>query len=257
MKSISVIKEKFKIVDDLKIKYLFKPRKYDCNYLIVVFSGFGATDYFTYDLKNSLLQINANVLWIKDDFNENVAYYYAVNNSQIHNKINKFIENFAKEINIEKKNIILSGFSKGGSAALFYGALYNYKNIISTVPQFKISDYCLKSKKEDVLVHIGVEYNQLNKIILDSIQSDTNLEKNIYFLTSEADEQYISQVESNLKYLYKYENFNLFYSQSILVRSHNQVTSHHLQLIMSWLYSLISGAIPKYGITVWLCCTKI
>lgn len=244
-----MLNECYEVVDGLKIKYLFKPRKYDCNYLIVVFSGFGANNYFTYDLKNTLSGINSNVLWIKDDFFDNVSYYYSAKGEILHEKINNFIEKFSQKINIAKDKIILSGFSKGGSAALLFGCLYNYKNIVCTVPQFKIASYCLQTKKQDVVHHMGGA-SEIDEVILKAIDLDKNLEKNIYFLTSEADEQYASQIKPYVSSLYKYKNFNLFYSESILVRSHNQVTSHHLQLILSWYYALISGAVPRYGITL-------
>src|SRR5690606_32491058 len=220
--------------------------------MVVVFSGFGATGNFTYDFKNVLNEMHSNVLWIKDDFYGNITYYHSVNNKEIHPIINDFILDIAQKNNIKKDNIILSGFSKGGSAALFYGLKYDYKKIISTVPQVKIATYCQKSHK-DVLLHmLGEDYTKESFEALDnSIQnvlSRSCQHKNIYLLTSKADEQYKDQVDPFLDDFYSFSNFNLFYSESILVRTHNQVTSHHVQLVLSWLYSLIAGLTPYYGV---------
>lgn len=239
------------VFKNIEFKYLFKKRKYDNNSMIVVFSGFGASGNFTYDFKNVLNEIHSSVLWIKDDFYGNAAYYYSLNGQEIHSVINDFILDIAQKNNIENENIILSGFSKGGSAALFYGLKYDYNKIITTVPQIEIGTYCKKSH-QDILFHMlgenykSAQFDALNLSIKEAvIKSDSN--KNIYFLTSKADEQYKSQVEPFLDQFYRFSNFNLFYSESILVRTHNQVTSHHVQLILSWFYSLISGLTPVYG----------
>lgn len=216
-----VIKDLTTVFNNIEFKYIFKKRKYDCNSMIVVFSGFGATGNFTYDFINVLNEINSAVLWIKDDFYGNAAYYYSVNGREIHTTVNAFILDIAQKNNILKDNIILSGFSKGGSAALFYALKYNYSKIIATVPQIRIATYCKKSH-QDVLTHmLGNDHS---------------------------DEQYQEQVEPFIDQFYKFSNFNLFYSESILVRTHNQVTSHHIQLILSWFYSLSVGLAPSYGI---------
>jgi hypothetical protein len=239
------------IFKSLELTYIFKKRKYDNNSMIVVFSGFGAAGNFTYDFKNALNEIHSSVLWIKDDFYGNAAYYYAVNGRDIHPIINDFILDVAHKNNVKKDNIILSGFSKGGSAALFYGFKYDYHKIVATVPQIEIGTYC-KQSHQDVLFHIlGKMYTQrqfddLNAAI-SMVLKQSNYNKNIYFLTSKADEQYKSQIEPFLDRFYRFSNFNLFYSESVLVRTHNQVTAHHVQLVLSWFYSLISDLAPVYG----------
>ena len=244
--------EKTENFNGLEIKYLFKERKYDCKYLIVIFSGFGATNNFTYDLRNALKDVYANVLWIKDDFNENCAYYYAVKNKRIDTIINDFILKKANEIGVLKENIILSGFSKGGSAAIYYGIKFDYNHIISTVPQLRIADYC-RNVHKDVLHHIigdkyeDDEFNSLNNIITDALNKDKNKNRNIYLLTSEADDQYEYHIKPYVNKFGKYTNFNMFISDSILVRAHNQVTSHHIQLILSWFYALINDVVPRFG----------
>lgn len=245
-------KELITIFKDIEFKYIFKKRKYDNNSMIVVFSGFGGTGNFTYDFKNVLNEIHSHVLWIKDDFFGDAAYYHSVNGKAIHPVINDFILDIAQKNNVQKKNIILSGFSKGGSAALFYGLKYDYDKIVTTVPQIEIGTGC-KKRHQDTLVHmLGTHYTDeqfedLNNSIKQLAMTSAP-HKNIYFLTSKADEYYEEQIGPFLDLFYRFSNFNLFYSESILVRTHNQVTSHHIQLILSWFYSLISGLAPVYGI---------
>ena len=245
-------KELITIFKDIEFKYIFKKRKYDNNSMIVVFSGFGGTGNFTYDFKNVLNEIHSNVLWIKDDFFGDAAYYHSVNGKEIHSIVNNFILDIAQKNNVQKENIILSGFSKGGSAALFYGLKYDYDKIVTTVPQIEVATYC-KQSHQDVLLHMlgnnytNEQFEDLNNSIKQLAMTSAPY-KNIYFLTSKSDEQYKSQVEPFLDQFYRFSNFNLFYSESILVRTHNQVTWHYVQLILSWFYSLISGLTPVYGI---------
>ena len=90
-------KELITIFKDIEFKYIFKKRKYDNNSMIVVFSGFGGTGNFTYDFKNVLNEIHSNVLWIKDDFFGDAAYYHSVNGKEIHSIVNNFILDIAQK----------------------------------------------------------------------------------------------------------------------------------------------------------------
>lgn len=237
----------------VKIKYKFKPKKYDNNHLIVVFSGFGAVSEFTYDFENLLQTSNANVLWIKDDFSGHCCYYLCKHMDFIIEKaiisfINKMIEN----LNISKNNCSLIGFSKGGTAALYYGIKYDFKNILVTVPQTFIGNY-IEKNWPDVAVHImGEKFNNkeltiLNSVIIDLLKKDTNKQKNIYLITSKQDPQYNTEIVPLMDELFKYSNMNFITSESIFVRAHNHVTSHHAQFILGILFILINNITPYLG----------
>lgn len=246
-----VLEQKYTI-DDITIKYKQKNRKYDTKHLIVVFSGFGSVGEFTYDLENVLQDCPAHVLWIKDDFNDHCSYYLCQGmDFHIEDVVNNFILKKLKELNLTKEDCTLIGCSKGGTAALYFGIKFQFKNILSSVPQFYIGSYIKKGWPAIASHMMGDVSNQhverLNDILPKLINSDNNLDKNIYLLTSKADTQYYSEIEPNLSSFIKYKNFNLLLSKSILVREHNQVTGHHLPLILGIIYSLSQGATPHYG----------
>lgn len=246
--------EKHCVIDGINIKYKFKPRKYDTTHLVVVFSGFGGSGEFTYDFENALQDCPAHVLWIKDDFDKHCAYYICRDlKFDIENAVHKFIEEKLSELELTKDQCTLAGFSKGGSAALYFGAKFQFRNVISTVPQFNIGTYITKSWPKVAEHILGVVSDSniefLNKLLPEIIRNDNNYNKNIYLITSEADVQYMSEIQPNLHTLLKYKNFNLLLSKSILVREHNQVTAHHSPLILGILYSLSQGATPVYGYT--------
>ena len=46
-----------------------------------------------------------------------------------------------KELGMEKDQVTVTGFSKGGSAALYYGLKLGIRNIICAVPQIYIGNY--------------------------------------------------------------------------------------------------------------------
>lgn len=251
---MSFVIELKKIVNGVEIKYKKKPRKYDTQHLVVIFSGFGGSGEFTYDFENALQDCPATVLWIKDDFMEHCTYYICQNmDYAIENAVHGFILDNLKELNITKEQCTVAGFSKGGSAALYFGAKFNIKNIVSTVPQFYIGSY-VKNNWPVVAKNMMGELsdshvNELDTVLPKSINEDAYPDKNIYLLTSRADVQYKSEIEPNISLFVKYKNFNLLVSTSILVREHNQVTVHHLPLILGIIYSLSQGAVPHYGYT--------
>jgi hypothetical protein len=131
------LEEKNILINGRNIYYKYKPRKYDNKHLIVVFSGFGGASEFSYDFENALLDCPAHVIWIKDDFDGHCSYYSCRGMSLIiETLVINFIEKFISDLEIEKSEVTFAGFSKGGSAALYFGLKYNYKNIVCTVPQF-------------------------------------------------------------------------------------------------------------------------
>jgi hypothetical protein len=245
--------EKSVLIDDIQIKYKFKPRKYDTKHLIIVFSGFGSNSEFTYDFENALQVSSANVLWIKDDFDNHCSYYMCRSSTfNIEHAVLKLINNTLGELKLSKSECTLVGFSKGGSAALFYGLKYDFLNILITVPQLHIADYIAKDWPETAKHMIGkdllkTDHDALDSVLPELLSADKNLNKNIYLLTSKADAQYKTDIEPHLGEFIKYSNMNLLLSESVLVRAHNQVTAHHSQLLLGILFSLTSNAIPKFG----------
>ncbi|ALR78846.1 hypothetical protein AO703_03225 [[Enterobacter] lignolyticus] len=246
------MEEKIKQVNGIDITYRIKPRKYDNRHLIVIFSGFGLERLFTYDFSNALNDVPATIVWIKDDFYSCCSYYLCKKlDFSVEYAIEKFINDLLQELNLTKVQCTLAGFSKGGSAALYFGAKYNYKNIVSTVPQFNIGSY-IKNDWPEVARHMLGRVTSKNVLYLDTLLSDIisedrEYEKNIYLLTSPYDSQYITEIKPHLSKFMKYNNFNLFYAESLLIGEHNQVTSYHVPLILGVLNSIAQGAIPKYG----------
>lgn len=244
------------LVLGIKIKYKFKPKKYDNNHLIVVLSGFGVSNEFTYDFESSLQVSQSNILWIKDDFGGHCSYYLCNEmNFSIEKAIIYFIDDMLSHLGLDKTQCSIIGFSKGGSAALYYGLKYNFQNILMTVPQLLIGSYVKKNWSPIANHMMGSQYTQAQVSLLDELlpnllQSDVKLDRNIYVITSKADEQYQKELHPYLEEFSKYSNSNFILSKSIFVRQHNQVTSHHASFILGLCALFSNNVSPRLGYTI-------
>lgn len=239
------------VIDDVRIKYKSQAGKSDRKHLLVIFSGF--REHGTFDFGGKALSVlNCDVIWIDDTFDGHYSYYMLAKHGRaISNSINAFIERKLAELGIQKEACTLAGFSKGGSAALYYMSKFGYKNVVSTVPQFNISGYVKSNWKNEVIPMFGSSSGPLIKeyenVIAQSIENDLDTNKNIYLVTSPADEQYETEIQPNLHLLEKYDNFNLITSKTPLVTKHDEVTRYNVAPIIAIFNLLTEGFAPALG----------
>ena len=251
--SINKIEQSYKASNGVTIKYYHKPSKYDFHHAIFVFSGFLNHNPGNYDFTNALQDCPCDIFWIGDDFEEMYTYYLCINmDFKIEDAVIEFIHIKMQELRMEKDQVTVTGFSKGGSAALYYGLKLGIRNIICTVPQIYIGNYIDNDWKHVAEHMMGKSYTSaniqyLNNLIIKLLRSDTKLDRNIYLLTSETDIQYPTEIAPFLNDFLKYSNFNLLKTYSLFVRGHNQVTGHHVALLLSIYYALANNAIPRYN----------
>lgn len=243
----------FTAQNGVEIIYRHKPSKYDFKHLIVVFSGFLNAKPGNYDFINALNDCPADVIWINDNFENMYAYYLCINmDFKVKEAVQEFILFQMKTRGLLPENVTFTGFSKGGSAALYHGLSLNIKNIVVSVPQLKIGSY-VHHHWNTVATHMfgdnyqDAQINYCDKLIVNLLKKDSDLNKNIYLLTSEADIQYEGEILPYLDDFRKYSNFNLLKTYSAFVREHNQVTSHHTALLLSIYYALASEATPRFN----------
>lgn len=168
-------------------------------------------------------------------FKENCSYYLCHEMEfSIEKSIINFIDSILKNILFLKRIVLLLVSLREGVFLIYYGIKYNFKNVISTVPQFNIGTYVSKNWKKASKYMMGdiseSKIKLLDSLLGKQIENDLNTNKNIYLLTSRSDVQYITEIEPNITKFLKYENFNLFYSDSLLVNEHKQVTPYHVPL---------------------------
>lgn len=244
-------------IEGLDIYYKRKPGRYDTKHLVVVFSGFSGDGKPTYNYENVLKTCPADVLWIKDYFHGGECYYLCSNGKmEIEKSIFSFISQVLNELGLDRENCTFLGGSKGGSAALYYGLKYNIKNIIATVPQFSIGSYVeidwgyafkhmIGNLSLDDVHHLK---SHLDTLIEEQI-INSEIDKNIYIITSLADPQYKQQIKNNIDKFKKFKNFNLLYANSDLITRHNQVNRHIVPVTSSILNLTAMGLSPVFEMT--------
>lgn len=237
--------------DGVTVKYKYRKAIGDRRNLIVIFSGF--RDRGTYDFDGGpITGIRGNILWILDDFSDNFAYYLCSNlDFRVERATAALIDEAIQYLDISREQCAVAGFSKGGSAALYYGIKYSYGAIIATVPQFHIGSYVMKNWPQvfDSMTGDGstAECEYLDSLLPSLLRDDTNSARNIYLFSSESDPQHETEIAPYLNELAKYSNFNYVLTASPLVDGHSAVTRYNVPLLASLMSMLSEGATPVFG----------
>lgn len=247
-------KEQTYTFENQSIKYFFQPSKQDRKHLLIVFSGFGSESSVSYDfIGDSSEHCRSNILWIKDEIDKECTYYLCQNNNfYIERIVVSLIDDKIKSIGINKSECTLMGFSKGGSAALYYGLKYDFKNIIASCPQTNIGSYVSKFWPHTAKNMMGKtpsveEIKHIDNLIPNLLSTDKELNRNIYLITSPNDEQYASEIEPYISYFSKYKNFSFVFTKSSMVWQHSKVTRYNLPIILSIVYAHGEGIYPILG----------
>ncbi|MFD7436415.1 accessory Sec system protein Asp2 [Streptomyces sp. NPDC059861] len=230
------------------VEFQFRPAQGDHPHLLVVFSSVGSK----YGFGNALESVKCNILRIRDHFDGGASYYVARNmDFSVTDSIQALIEDHMRRLRVTRDEVTLLGASKGGSAALYYGLKYDYKNIVASTPQYFLGSY---SKGHGQLgdAVLGEGQSEENVATMDAVMKDvlaqrSDLKRNIYVVSSPGDYQYEQEVEHYLPALREYENFNFLFVESPTVRRHDEVVRQALPSILSIVYSLTEGAAPRWG----------
>lgn len=193
------------------IKYVFKPSKVKCNYLVVVFSGFNPKGSPpTYNYIRTLQGYDINKLFILDDQGERGCYYLGnIRNFDVESSVVSLITKIANENDIPHGNIICCGSSKGGYAALYFGIKYNFGYVIAGAPQTKLGSYLLGVKEYRTMEFIAGDSSEESRKFLDGLLYDliahTKKTPRIYIHVGSGDHHYNGHVIPFKEHLMEYE----------------------------------------------------
>ncbi|MFG2636704.1 hypothetical protein ACGFX8_22980 [Streptomyces sp. NPDC048362] len=234
------------------VEYRFAHAKNGNRHLVVVFANFSAPD--DYGWSNGVFDnVRANILWIRDRFQGMNSYYLCKEmDFSLEQSVATLIFNVMKALSLTPEDVTMWGGSKGGSAALYFGLRYGFRNIVSLVPQFHIGTYVQKVHPKVAGFMLGEGVPQENvravdAILPDLVRSEVNRTANIYLLSSPQDEQYPEQVEPFLGLFQRYENFNFIFSESPFITGHTQVTRRNVPALMGLVNLLADGMPPRLG----------
>ncbi|ATW51242.1 hypothetical protein [Streptomyces peucetius] len=235
------------------VEYRFAHAKGGNRHLVVVFANFAATD--DYGWSNGVLDpVRANILWIRDRFHGSNSYYLCKEmDFGLEQSVAAVITKVMKALDLTPDDVTMWGGSKGGSAALFFGLRYGFRNIVSLVPQFLIGTYVSKRNPRVARFMLGEGVPEENVRIVDAIipdlvRSGVSRTTNVYLLSSPQDEQYPEQVEPFVGLFQGYDNFNFIYSESPFITGHTQVTRRNVPFLMGLVNMLADGLPPRLGL---------
>ncbi|MEV7684852.1 hypothetical protein ACFW1F_17620 [Streptomyces bungoensis] len=235
------------------VEYRFSHARNGNRHLTVVFANLFAPDDYGW-ATGILDNLRSNVLWIRDRFDGGNTYYlckgmdFAVERSVI-----ALISKVVDALGLTPGDVTLWGSSKGGSAALYFGLRYGFRNIVASVPQLAIGTF-VRDVYPDTGRHMLGEamapddVRTLDAVLPDLLASGANPEANIYLVSSPQDEQYSSQVEPFLGLLQRYENFNFVFSESPFITDHGKVTQRNTPPLLGIAYLLVEGIAPRLGV---------
>lgn len=185
-------------------------------HLLVILSGFNGKEstgkQASYNYIKTLSNTKINKLFILDSIENIPVYYYGVNGEDSYLKdICKLINEQLKIMNIDKRNLIVAGSSKGGTGALLIGFEMKAGHIISGANQLYVGNYLssLSSNLQNLMFNkILGEYDNKSKEKLDELFKSKLLIKetssNLYFHAGNQDTHYIKHMTPLLRHYDKY-----------------------------------------------------
>ncbi|MGA5124685.1 hypothetical protein ACPCAG_15445 [Streptomyces pseudogriseolus] len=230
------------------VEFQFRPARGDHRNLLVVFSSVGSR----YGFGNALDNVQCHILRIRDHFDGGASYYVARDmDFSVSGSVQSLIVSFMERLGVSRDGVTLLGASKGGSAALYYGIRYDYKNIVASTPQYFLGSYSHgHGQLGDSVLGEGQPAENveiMDSVMRDLLEKDTEFDRNIYVISSPGDYQYEQEVKHFLPALRSYENFNFLFVDSPTVRRHDEVVRQAMPSILSIVYALTEGVAPRWG----------
>ncbi|MEW2582294.1 hypothetical protein [Streptomyces virginiae] len=233
------------------IEYKFSHARNGNRHLVVVFANRYAPGEWGW-ATGKLDLLRSNILWVRDLFDGANTYYLCKGmDFSLEQSVAGLISRVMNALELSPDQVTMFGSSKGGSAALFFGLKYGFRNIVASVPQFQIGTRVMEGNPDAVRVMMGEATEQnvriLDSVLPDLVRSGANPSANIYLITSPQDEQYARQVEPFIGHFQGRQNFNFIYNDSPLITDHGKVTLRNLPTLMGLLNLLVEGMAPRLG----------
>ncbi|MFC7304269.1 Ig-like domain-containing protein [Streptomyces monticola] len=234
------------------VEFRFSPARNGNRRLFVVFANFAAPQ--DYGFSNGVLdELGANVLWIRDQFEGQRSYYLCKDmDFSLERSVQALIGNVMKALDLTPDDCTLMGVSKGGSAALYFGLTYGYRDVIAIAPQFAVGTYVHEIHPKVARFMTGgtpapEAVRRLDALLPGTVRATAHKDTNVYLVSSVQDEQYTTQVEPFIGLFDDYDNFNFILSDSPFIADHTEVTRRNLPAVMGIAALLAEGVAPRLG----------
>lgn len=173
----------------------------ESDWLLVVFSAVNPPNKFTYNYVSTLNHLKCNKLFILDKYGEQGAYYLGENRSFIiETSVVSLLNYITRKYNIQTKDIITAGSSKGGYSALYYGIKYQFGYIVAGGPQTKLGEFLFDQGKnysiaEYIAGDLSLESKEyLNSLLYTVLSMPSDSMPDIYIHVGNEDHHYQNHV---------------------------------------------------------------
>lgn len=179
-----------------RVRYLLQTKGKQSDTLIVCFSGFGGEGAAKYNYVRTLQKVNADKLFILDDFGyqKQGSYYLGENGDWfLPEMITDLIQTVQKKRHV--KHLVMVGSSKGGSASLYYGIKLGADACVIGAPQYFIGEYLNTEKHLPILEGImgnttSESIQKLNRLMSDCISATAAPKPKVYIHYSPKEHTY-------------------------------------------------------------------
>ncbi|WKV75737.1 hypothetical protein AW27_031985 [Streptomyces sp. PCS3-D2] len=233
------------------VEYKFSHARNGNRHLVVVFADRHATGGYGW-MDGQLQELRSNILWVRDLVDGANTYHLCRGmDFSLEQSVAGLVARVMNALALSAGQVTAFGASEGGSAALFFGLKYGFRNIVADSPQFLMGTHVKESNPDAARMMMGEATDQ-NVRVLDSILPElvgcgAGPSANIYLLASPRDGQYQRQVEPFIGHFRGRENFNLVYNESPLITEAGKATRHNLPTLMGLLTLLVDGITPRIG----------
>ena len=218
----------FKNENNVKYRFFREP---ESKYLLVCFSGNGNIPTFNYIGAFSKLKINR--LYIKDEFtsetfNKSVFYVGTNRKNEVMDYISKLIDTISKKINVDKKNIICCGTSKGGYASVLYALAYGYGHCVVGSPTLYLGNSLLVEgnlKEHAKVISGNTDKNSIqwmNNLLLSKTQDSHKCE--IHLIIGEKERRYDKHLLPFMEFVKNNQNI-IFQIQLENFKEHKKIAT--------------------------------
>lgn len=222
-----------------RLKYLYDNKNSDT--LIIVFSGFSDTPVYNY--VRTLKNVNADKLFVLDDFGYRGSYYWYEHGDKLPlDLVTSLIQQKLSMGGV--KRVITLGSSKGGTCAIYYGLMFGATDIYAGACQYKVGTYLNVDAHKKIFTQMmgdgaaDKEQRILDEMLPKQIQNNCNSDTIVHLLYSKKEHTYPEHIkylindleENHITHIDRIENFS----------DHNDVGSYFSTWIKSEFKSLLN-----------------
>lgn len=234
------------------LRYFYREATSDRRRILIVFSGFrepGTLDFSG----TSISPVRSDIVWIHDAFGpeQRRSYYLRQGGANYPELVvTEFIEALIEHFGIDPSMVVAAGFSKGGSAALYYAMKLGLGACITVVPQLRIGDYLRTYWADDARAIAGpggeATLGELNEL-LPGLMRQGRHQSPVYLITSQGDPQYDEQIVPYWDEWSRLPGLSIVELNTHQVQRHIDVTAYGVPVIQGLMMLLLEGVFPKVG----------